>query len=96
MPVNSGAGRQKANTHSDAYWDRLRSEFQNCEYGHSGAYNEIHDHRSAEIVDLERRIDENEAILNSPLYQHMKTMGEFRTRASDRLLAARSWKAKTA
>jgi hypothetical protein len=27
--------------HTKEYWDRLRKEFQTCEYQHGGAYNEV-------------------------------------------------------
>ena len=39
MPGKSGrSGRYAVQRHDDAYWARLRKEFENCEYENSGAY----------------------------------------------------------
>ena len=82
----SGTGRARSNRHDEAYWDRLRRQFQNCEYDHSGAYAEYGPRRVNGVTEIEIRMENTEQNLNSATYQHMNHLGEFHPKASDRLL----------
>ena len=81
-----GTGRARSNRHDDAYWQRLRRQFENCEYDHTGAYSEYGPRRVNGVTEIEERMEHTEANLNSKTYQHMKHLGEFHPRSSDRLL----------
>ena len=81
-----GTGSAKSNRHDDDYWERLKGQFENCEYDHTGAYSEYGPKRVNGVTELEARMENTEKNLNSVTYQHMNHLDEFNPRSSDRLL----------
>jgi hypothetical protein len=88
MKANTGKSRRKTNKHENEYWDRLQKQFSTCQYDHAGAYGERVNQKSDELLDLQRRIEANEQIMEGPTFQKMRANGQFRIRTSDRLLVA--------
>lgn len=64
-PTLKGTGRgmhtQKVQKHDKAYWDRLRRQFEACDYPHAGAYqSEAAMSRSQNLHDFRRMIEARE------------------------------------
>ena len=50
MKAVTGKGRTLTNTHNEAYWARLKQQFEECSYCHSGAYNSSGNGTNKEIT----------------------------------------------
>jgi hypothetical protein len=88
MKGRTGKGRIKTNSHDQAYWDRLKTQFESCDYDHSGAYRTFNGGRTPEMAELAASINEVEGILQGTRYQDLRKRDYFKPDRPDRLLRA--------
>lgn len=82
-PVLRGTGRgmhsTKSQKHDKAYWDRLRRQFEACDYPHAGAYQKDAEvSRSKNVTDFRRMIEarENPMKITRKIKEHWTNVAE--------------------
>ncbi len=87
MKANTGTGKKHGNSHNDRYWNRLKRQFKACAYDHTGAYSELRQRtKSAEMMKLQRHLEQAEQIMTTGRYQKLKERVSFHIN-TDRLQA---------
>lgn len=66
----------------DKYWQRLRKEFETCQYNQSGAYGAYNGIRTEGMAEVEARIDRVEVVIKSQKFKRQLDEGGFNDRLS--------------
>ena len=83
QPSRGKRGKTKKPSRNDAYWQRLKQEFQTCVYENSGAYRELNGDRSPKITEIANEIEETEQVLLTDKHRELRKVGYFEANVPD-------------
>lgn len=73
MRANAGTGKKRGNSHTEEYWKRLKKQFKNSSYDHTGAYSELRQRsKSPERRTFERQLELAEQIMLTREYKNLR------------------------